>query len=186
VKSRNREINIFNMSLLDILCGALGTFCFLMLTLLPYYSPNSAGPRLANARRELEALKAAKEEKQSAGKARVAPFLIAGAVFRDPKATARLEIDSVDAETRKRIYVSRDVRWRTLLMVSNMPPGNYPLYFVPEVVIPGGYVAGFICDRGACFALPSYPSEVLQPSRRVPAGSITVLTGGRIQYQKPQ
>jgi hypothetical protein len=39
MKSRNREINIFNMSLLDILCGALGAFCFLMLALLPYYRP---------------------------------------------------------------------------------------------------------------------------------------------------
>src|SRR5579864_4273172 len=38
MKSRNREINIFNMSLLDILCGALGAFCFLMLVLFPFYS----------------------------------------------------------------------------------------------------------------------------------------------------
>src|SRR5579883_3678627 len=38
MKPRNREINIFNMSLLDILCGALGTFCFLMLVLFPFYS----------------------------------------------------------------------------------------------------------------------------------------------------
>ena len=35
MKRRNREVNIFNMSLLDILCGALGAFCFLMLTLFP-------------------------------------------------------------------------------------------------------------------------------------------------------
>jgi hypothetical protein len=40
---RNREINIFNMSLLDILCGALGAFCFMMLTLLPYYKPTGSG-----------------------------------------------------------------------------------------------------------------------------------------------
>jgi hypothetical protein len=38
---RNREINIFNMSLLDILCGALGAFCFMMLAALPYYTPGS-------------------------------------------------------------------------------------------------------------------------------------------------
>jgi hypothetical protein len=38
MKPRNREINIFNMSLLDILCGALGAFCFMMLTLFPYYT----------------------------------------------------------------------------------------------------------------------------------------------------
>ncbi|MBL8233679.1 MAG: hypothetical protein JNL98_34600 [Bryobacterales bacterium] len=39
MKAGNREVNIFNMSLLDILCGALGAFCFLMLALFPYYSP---------------------------------------------------------------------------------------------------------------------------------------------------
>lgn len=38
MKRRSREINIFNMSLLDILCGALGAFCFMMLTLFPYYT----------------------------------------------------------------------------------------------------------------------------------------------------
>jgi hypothetical protein len=41
MKSRNREINIFNMSLLDILCGALGAFCFMMIVLLPYYKPEN-------------------------------------------------------------------------------------------------------------------------------------------------
>jgi hypothetical protein len=34
-RRRNREVNIFNMSLLDILCGALGAFCFMMLSLFP-------------------------------------------------------------------------------------------------------------------------------------------------------
>ena len=42
MRARNREINIFNMSLLDILCGALGAFCFMMIVLLPYYKPGAA------------------------------------------------------------------------------------------------------------------------------------------------
>lgn len=37
MKRQNREVNIFNMSLLDILCGALGAFCFMMLALFPSY-----------------------------------------------------------------------------------------------------------------------------------------------------
>src|SRR5882724_12901416 len=41
MKPRNREINIFNMSLLDVLCGALGAFCFMMLVLFPYYKPQA-------------------------------------------------------------------------------------------------------------------------------------------------
>lgn len=38
MKSKNREINIFNMSLLDILTGALGAFMFMMLSFVPYYN----------------------------------------------------------------------------------------------------------------------------------------------------
>lgn len=37
MRARTREVQIFNMSLIDILCGALGAFCFMMLVLLPYY-----------------------------------------------------------------------------------------------------------------------------------------------------
>src|ERR1700694_608562 len=42
MKARYREVNIFSVSLLDILSGALGTFAFLMLVLIPYYRPLSA------------------------------------------------------------------------------------------------------------------------------------------------
>jgi hypothetical protein len=38
MRARNREINIFNMSLLDILTGMLGAFLFLMVGLVPYYA----------------------------------------------------------------------------------------------------------------------------------------------------
>ena len=39
MRTRTREVQIFNMSLIDILCGALGAFCFMMLVLLPYCKP---------------------------------------------------------------------------------------------------------------------------------------------------
>lgn len=38
MRAKNREINIFNMSLLDILTGMLGAFLFLMVGLVPYYA----------------------------------------------------------------------------------------------------------------------------------------------------
>ncbi len=38
MRTRNREINIFNMSLLDVLSGALGAFMFMMLSFVPYYN----------------------------------------------------------------------------------------------------------------------------------------------------
>lgn len=48
MRARPREINIFNMSLLDILCGALGAFCFMMLVALPYYTTGSDAERKQN------------------------------------------------------------------------------------------------------------------------------------------
>jgi uncharacterized protein YfaP (DUF2135 family) len=37
MRPRNREINIFNLSMLDVICGSLGAFILLMIILLPYY-----------------------------------------------------------------------------------------------------------------------------------------------------
>jgi hypothetical protein len=39
MRTRTREVQIFNMSLIDILCGALGAFCFMTLGALPFYRP---------------------------------------------------------------------------------------------------------------------------------------------------
>lgn len=56
MRARRREINIFNMSLLDILCGALGAFCFMMLVALPYYIPPGSGLELRKAQDETNRL----------------------------------------------------------------------------------------------------------------------------------
>jgi hypothetical protein len=57
MRAGNREVNIFNMSLLDILCGALGAFCFMMIALLPHYAKASkSGDGMSDSeKRELEA-----------------------------------------------------------------------------------------------------------------------------------
>jgi hypothetical protein len=56
MRARSREINIFNMSLLDILCGALGAFCFMMLVLLPYYKPPATEEDLRKERADTDEL----------------------------------------------------------------------------------------------------------------------------------
>ncbi|MBA3962496.1 MAG: hypothetical protein H0X40_11415 [Chthoniobacterales bacterium] len=56
MRARRREINIFNMSLLDILCGALGAFCFMMLVALPYYKPAGSAKELREAQAETQKL----------------------------------------------------------------------------------------------------------------------------------
>jgi hypothetical protein len=62
MRAKNREVNIFNMSLLDILCGALGAFCFMMLVLFPYWKPKGSTAedierRYQSTMRELEEVK---------------------------------------------------------------------------------------------------------------------------------
>ena len=56
MRARRREINIFNMSLLDILCGALGAFCFMMLVALPYYIPPGKSRDLRKSQEETQKL----------------------------------------------------------------------------------------------------------------------------------
>jgi hypothetical protein len=78
MKAGNREVNIFNMSLLDILCGALGAFCFLMLALFPYYSPKGltakeASEQAEQLQKEIEELKRRLEN--STDKAKVQALL---------------------------------------------------------------------------------------------------------------
>ncbi len=45
MKPRNREINIFNLSMLDVICGALGAFLILMVVMMPYYKKDSISMR---------------------------------------------------------------------------------------------------------------------------------------------
>ena len=56
MRANRREINIFNMSLLDILCGALGAFCFMMLVALPYYKPATNAAEIQKQREKTEQL----------------------------------------------------------------------------------------------------------------------------------
>ena len=67
MKPRNREVNIFNMSVLDLLTGALGAFCFLTLALFPtYFKSQGASSDAA----------AAAEQHPKGAKAGLPPFSI--------------------------------------------------------------------------------------------------------------
>ena len=64
VKTRNREINIFSMSALDLFASALGAFIFLAIILLPFF-PNlsqSPNPDREKLKQENEKLKAENEQ----------------------------------------------------------------------------------------------------------------------------
>jgi hypothetical protein len=85
MKPRNREVNIFNMSVLDLLTGALGAFCFLTLALFPSYFKVTAASAAGKAQeaKAAEALKAMHVKLQSelanakAGQFGMPPFAMA-------------------------------------------------------------------------------------------------------------
>ena len=62
MKPRNREINIFNLSMLDVISGALGAFLIIMIVLFPYYKKDPVDCR----RRMAELTEQLNESKQRA------------------------------------------------------------------------------------------------------------------------
>ncbi len=78
MKPRNREVNIFNMSVLDLLTGAMGAFCFLTLALFPsYFKARKAGlvPKRPAAVSKGKSLKQEIEAEKKAGK-QMPPFAL--------------------------------------------------------------------------------------------------------------
>ncbi|CAG0998607.1 hypothetical protein BURK2_02840 [Burkholderiales bacterium] len=68
MKPRNREINIFNLSMMDVIAGALGAFLILFLLLQPYYGKTSQAPpgppakNMREAKQQIEDLRAKVKE----------------------------------------------------------------------------------------------------------------------------
>ncbi|HUY27145.1 MAG TPA: hypothetical protein VMV27_06955 [Candidatus Binataceae bacterium] len=104
MKPRNREVNIFNMSVLDLLTGALGAFCFLTLALFPSYfkanqaqaSPAKTAPAETAAQLNSEQDRLEKElAGVQASKTGIKPFTIASAISTDSQGNncASLRID---------------------------------------------------------------------------------------------
>ena len=64
MKPRNREINIFNLSMLDVISGAMGAFLIIMVILLPYYKKETI-----DYQRELQQSRTTEEAARKAAKA---------------------------------------------------------------------------------------------------------------------
>lgn len=48
MKPRNCEVNIFNMSMLDVMSGALGAILIIMVVLFPYYNKEGTPEEIAD------------------------------------------------------------------------------------------------------------------------------------------
>jgi hypothetical protein len=92
MKPRNREVNIFNMSVLDLLTGALGAFCFLTLALFPsYYKTHKTSPATSS---NTDRAQPAKPTQGLEGAVPPFGFLVVGAFYTDgrPGLCASLEV----------------------------------------------------------------------------------------------
>jgi hypothetical protein len=59
MKLRNREVNVFSMSALDLFASAMGAFMFLAIIALPFFPNTGDSPeRVAEAKKQLEVVKA--------------------------------------------------------------------------------------------------------------------------------
>jgi hypothetical protein len=115
MKQRSREINIFNMSLLDVLCGALGTFCFLMLVLFPFYTQDkgrSKAPEVppgVDPRTYEDAMKRIKQLEETLKK------------FQDYAQQLEAQVSQVTAQNRQLQAEAKDLREKNAQLESRNP-----------------------------------------------------------------
>lgn len=111
MKPRNREINIFNLSMLDVISGAMGAFLIIMVILLPYYKKETI-----DYERELKQSRASEETARKAAQ-------IAESAQRSAEATARKAEESARAaqadadQNRQRASAAAQQLAKTFLLV---------------------------------------------------------------------
>ncbi|MGC1677895.1 MAG: hypothetical protein WA740_10210 [Candidatus Binataceae bacterium] len=150
MKPRNREVNIFNMSVLDLLTGALGAFCFLTLALFPYYfKAQHAAAAPANPGKDKQEQLAAEHKQLEAELANIktgtglAPFTLVS-VFTSGAGSSCAQIrvkkdQAPGALTSIKVLPTSQVRqgYYSAAMLFMFEPGTYQLTFEVSNAQPG-------------------------------------------------
>lgn len=111
MKPRNREINIFNLSMLDVISGAMGAFLIIMVILLPYYKKETI-----DYQRELQQSRAAEETARKAAQAAETSQRAAEESARKAEESAR--VAQADAtQNRQRAEAAAQQLAKTFLLV---------------------------------------------------------------------
>ena len=133
MKPRRREINVFNLSMLDVIAAAMAAFLILVVVLLPYYKKEHVDYQAVNAglRRSLaEAETRAREAEASAASARSAA-----------EAEARRERERAEALAQRlaKTFVVLFVRWDTHddIDLHVVDPSGAEFYWDGHRTIPG-------------------------------------------------
>jgi multidrug efflux pump subunit AcrA (membrane-fusion protein) len=98
MRSRSREINTLNLSMLDVIAGAMAAFLILMVILLPYYERETVNQEeiMAELRQALAEARAAQSAAESAARTAQAD-LAAAETQRNQAALAAAEIQDIRA-----------------------------------------------------------------------------------------
>lgn len=115
MKRRNREINIFNLSMLDVISGAMGAFLIMMVILLPYYRMDARTlmERLRQeqqARTQAEAELASTQESLAAAQSAAAAAEAALQQAQQEREAAQQEREAAQRETERLTEENADLR----------------------------------------------------------------------------
>jgi len=111
MKPRNREINIFNLSMLDVISGAMGAFLIIMVILLPYYKKETI-----DYERELKQSRASEETARKAAQTAETAQRAAEAAARKAEESARAAQADAD-QNRQRASAAAQQLAKTFLLV---------------------------------------------------------------------
>ena len=111
MKSRNREINIFNLSMLDVISGAMGAFLIIMVILLPYYKKETI-----DYERELKQSRASEETARKAAQTAETAQRAAEAAASKSEESARAAQADAD-QNRQRASAAAQQLAKTFLLV---------------------------------------------------------------------
>lgn len=117
MKRRNREINIFNLSILDMITGAMGAFLIIMIILLPYYKKETIDyqQELQQARAAEETARMAVQAAQTAQRAAEETASKAEELTLAAQADAQQNRQRADAATQQlaKTFVLVHIQWDT-------------------------------------------------------------------------
>ena len=166
------------MSLLDILCGALGAFCFMMLVLLPYYHPPESAPNLRKEQadtdellRQLEQLKAntadpelLKKLQDLVEKLKQQILQMQGELNRYATENQQLQAEKQQLQNDKqKLQAALDIRDPFIVFVSANLPQMIGLYLDDDVVQDGKKQTPPF-DPEQQMQLPSWRGDITIPS----------------------
>lgn len=153
MKPRNREINIFNLSMLDVISGAMGAFLIIMVVLFPYYKKETI-----DYRREIQQMKEQAQAAQAAQEAARKALAEAEQARSRAEAQAQESRQKVEAAQRQlaKTFLVIHIQWET-------PKQDVDLH----IIDPSG--AEFYYEKKT---IPGHPGELSVDSQFGPGNEV--------------